>query len=173
MSAPSETRLTAEEYLAIERASETKHEFYRGEMFAMAGASHAHVRINTNLIFLLMDRLREQDCEVYGSDMRVKVDVTGLYTYPDLSVTCDSPRFEDESFDILLNPQLIIEVLSPSTEAYDRGKKFEHYQRIESLREYVLVSQEEPTVTRFTRSDDSRWTVEIVQGLQSQVRFDS
>src|SRR5919199_1130147 len=135
MSAVPKTRLTPEQYLAIERKAEFKSEYYNGEMFAMAGASEPHNRIKDNLIGELHARLKVSACHSYSSDMRVKVSRTGLYTYPDIVIICGKPELEDAHGDTLLNPQVIIEVLSDSTEKYDRGKKFRHYKQIESLRE--------------------------------------
>ena len=141
MSYQRKSLLTPEEYLAIERKSETKGEFYSGEVFAMVGASKRHNLIAANVIRVLGNQLLDRPCNVYPSDMRVKVSATGKYTYPDVVVACEEELFDDEEKDTLLNPVLIIEVLSESTEAYDRGKKFEHYQYIESLTDYLLVTQ--------------------------------
>jgi Uma2 family endonuclease len=152
-----ETFLTEEEYLAIERRAEFRSEFLDGEMFAMSGASRRHNRIVTNLVSSLDNQLRESPCNVYSSDMRVKVPATGLYTYPDVVVTCGEEEFADEEYDVLLNPLVLIEVLSDSTEAYDRGKKFEHYQSVGSLSTYVLVSQNAARVERYVRQDGGAW----------------
>ncbi|HEY2156987.1 MAG TPA: Uma2 family endonuclease [Isosphaeraceae bacterium] len=146
-------RYTPQEYLALERRAETKSEFFDGEIFAMADVSREHNRIALNLASWLNTQFGDGRCEAYMADMRVRVDRTGLYTYPDVIAVCGEPRFEDAEVDTLLNPTLIVEVLSPSTERYDRGKNFGHYQRIESLREYVLVSQDAVFVERFTRQD--------------------
>ena len=173
MSAQPIPRYTPEEYLSLERTSETKHEFYRGEMFAMAGASRTHVLLCSNLTYCIVGQLRGTDCEVYTNDMRVQVDPTGLYTYPDLVVTCAKPRFADDQSDTLLNPQVLIEVLSPATEGYDRGKKFEHYRQLASLQEYLLVAQDEPHVDRFLRRDDGRWLLDDSQGLEAVLTLES
>ena len=127
MATDPKTLLTEEEYLAAERQAEFRSEYFAGEMFAMTGATRQHNRIVTNLVARLDEQLREGPCNVYANDLRVKVESTGLYTYPDVIVTCGQEKFADDVFDILLNPLVIIEVLSDSTEAYDRGKKFEHY----------------------------------------------
>jgi Uma2 family endonuclease len=164
-------RLTPAEYLAAERASDRKHEFYRGEMFAMAGASRKHVAATGNFFAWLHNQLRDTPCSVYTSDMRVLVDRTGLYTYPDISVTCEHPEFVDGLFDTLLNPQMIVEVLSPSTETYDRGKKFDHYRQVASLKEYVLVSLDQPMIERYTRVDEDRWTLDVAKGLEATVEL--
>src|SRR5215475_2147969 len=137
------TRITPKEYLELERKAEIKSEYLDGEMFAMSGVTLEHSSIVVNLITELNNQFIDRPCQVHGPDLRVKVSPTGLYTYPDLVAFCEKPLFEDEHFDTLLNPQVIIEVLSNSTEAYDRGKKFAHYRTVESLREYVLVSQTE------------------------------
>ncbi len=149
--------LTPEEYLAVERGSEIKHEYYGGEMFAMVGASKRHNLITANVIRILGNQLLDRPCNVYPSDMRVKVSATGKYTYPDISVACEEERFDDAENDTLLNPVVIIEVLSDSTEAYDRGKKFEQYQNIESLTEYLLVAQEPFRVEQYVRQSNSEW----------------
>jgi|SRR5215210_123637 len=150
------TLLTEKEYLAIERQAESRSEFYGGEMFAMAGASRRHNRIVTNLVTALDNQLRERPCNVYSNDMRVKIPNTGLFTYPDLVVTCGQEEFADDQQDILLSPLVILEVLSDSTEAYDRGKKFEHYQNIGSLSTYVLVTQGAPRIERYVRQESGR-----------------
>jgi Uma2 family endonuclease len=139
MSTAANKRYTPEEYLALERAAPFKSEYLGGEIFAMAGTSKEHVRIARNLIAALHDQLRNSPCEVFGSDLRVKVSRTGLYTYPDVTIACADLEFEDERVDTLLNPRVIFEILSDSTEAYVRGKKFHHYRQIPSLMEYVLV----------------------------------
>ncbi|HEY0969717.1 MAG TPA: Uma2 family endonuclease [Gemmatimonadales bacterium] len=146
--------VTTEEYLALERAATEKSEYVNGQIHALSGASREHNLIATNLIREIATQLRGRPCEAYGSDMRVKVPATGMYSYPDLVVACGEPRFEDEHVDTLLDPTLLVEILSPSTEAYDRGDKFAHYRRIESLREHVLVAQHRMLVERFTRQDD-------------------
>src|SRR5438094_3046600 len=151
------TWITPEEYFELERKAEIKSEYLDGEMFAMSGVTRQHSTILINITAELHNQFVDRPCEVHGPDLRVKVSRTGLYTYPDLIAVCGEPRFEDEHFDTLLNPHLVIEVLSDSTESYDRGKKFAHYRAIESLREYVLVSQTECRIERFTRQDDGNW----------------
>jgi Uma2 family endonuclease len=157
MSHPAKRLLTPEEYLAIERQADSRSEYFAGEMFAMVGASRTHNRIVTNLVINLGNQLRSGPCNIYSTDLRVRVPETGLYTYPDVIVTCGEEQFDDDFQDVLLNPILVIEVLSTSTEAYDRGKKFEHYQTIESLAEYVLVTQERPRVEKYVRQKDGQW----------------
>jgi Uma2 family endonuclease len=151
------TFLTEEQYLELERKAEYKSEYLNGEMFAMAGAREAHNLLIANLMFELMGQLRPRRCRVYPSEMRVRVTPGGLYTYPDVTALCSEPRFTDEQRDTLLNPQLIIEVLSPSTEAYDRGRKFDMYKALESLREYVLVASDRVHVDLYSRQSDGRW----------------
>jgi Uma2 family endonuclease len=157
MSSNPKTLLTEEEYLALERGAEFRSEYLAGEMFAMAGASRRHNRIVTNLVFALEGQLRARPCNVYSNDMRVKVQGTGLFTYPDVVVTCGEEQFADGENDVLLNPLVLIEVLSDSTEAYDRGKKFENYQSIVSLKEYLLVSQSSERVEQFVRQSGKNW----------------
>ncbi len=166
-------RITAEEYLEAERHAETKHEYFSGEVFAMEGASRKHVLVVKNLVVALDRQLRGGPCDVYPSDMRVKVDPTGLYTYPDIAVVCGEPRLEDDNFDTLLNPVLLVEVLSPSTEDYDRGRKAEHYRRLESLQEYVLASQEEPLIQRQQRQSGGDWLLSDFRGLDTLVELAS
>ena len=150
---------TPEEYLAGERSSSEKHEFFDGEIFAMAGASFEHNKIVANLVGELRSALRHRPCDVTPSDLRVKVPATGLYTYPDVTVLCGEPLFEDEARDTLLNPTVLVEVLSDSTEGYDRGKKFRNYRSITTFREYVLVAQDMMSVERYTRGDDGVWSL--------------
>jgi Uma2 family endonuclease len=144
---------TPEEYLALERHAEFKSEYIDGRIVAMAGARRPHVVIGINLAREFSTRMLDGPCDVFSSDMKVKIEASGRYVYPDLSVACD-PRFEDGVTDVLLNPLLIVEVLSDSTESYDRGEKFFHYRRLESLREYVLVSQKTCLVERYVREGD-------------------
>lgn len=170
MSSVPDRRYTPEEYLAFERASETKHEYYAGQIFAMTGAKLPHIRIVKNLMVALGKRLEETDCEPLCSDLRVKT-TTGLYTYPDVIVVCGEPELEDTWRDTLLNPRILIEVLSPSTQDYDRGEKFEHYRTIPSLREYILVSQDRPQIVQSMRqasSDEwlSVWQVGVDEMLK-------
>lgn len=160
MSALPKKKLTEAEYLVIERAAEFRSEFYAGEMFAMAGTSHQHNEVKDNLIVELGSQLKGGSCRTYSSDMRVKVSRTGLYTYPDIVIVCGPPKFEDHTeLDTLLNPQVVIEILSKSTAGYDRGKKFLHYQRLASVMEYVLVSQDRMRVERLVRQPDETWVL--------------
>ncbi len=142
---------TPQEYLALERKAETRSEYVNGEIYAMAGASREHNLISLNVGSELRAQLRKRPCETYTNDMRVRVKPTGLYTYPDVVVVCGRPRFEDAESDTLINPTVIAEVLSPSTEAYDRGEKFAHYRYVESLQEYITIAQERMQVDHFAR----------------------
>ncbi|MGV3724708.1 MAG: Uma2 family endonuclease [Actinomycetota bacterium] len=174
MSAAHELRLTPAEYLAIEREAERKSEYHDGRMYLMSGASEAHVLITMNVSWELGAQLRDRPCRVYASDMRLKVTTAGLYTYPDVMAACGDIRLEDARRDTLLNPSVIIEVLSPSTAAYDRGRKFALYRELESLQEYVLISQDEHRVERFARQADSRdWLQTVVTGLDGMLELPS
>lgn len=164
---------TPQEYLAQERKASTKSEYLNGEIFAMAGTSRKHNLIAVNLARELSERLREGDCEVYQSDMRVKVDETGLYTYPDVTVVCGGPEFEDAEVDTLLNPLILFEVLSSSTADYDRGGKFAHYRRLPSLREYVVVSQDRVLVEHHVRQPKNQWVLSELDSLQDTLDLPS
>ena len=173
MSAIPKTKLTPEEYLEIERKAEYKSEYFGGEVFAMAGAKRRHNVIAWNIGGELRQHLKGRNCEAYPADMRVFVPQTGLYTYPDLVVVCGEPQFQDNAFDTLLNPILIIEVLSDTTETYDRGKKFQHYRSIEILQEYVLVSQDEARIEKYVKRGDGFWLLSEAVGLDSEIEFAS
>ena len=151
------TFLTPEQYLEIERKAEFKSEYYGGEMFAMSGARQGHNLIVWNLAGELRQQLRKRPCEAYQHDMRVRVGATGLYTYPDTVIVCGEPQFLDDTRDTLLNPNVIVEVLSLSTEAYDRGRKFEMYRTIPSLTHYLLVASERMSAELFTRQEEGGW----------------
>lgn len=158
------TRYTPEEYLALERHAEFKSEYIDGRIVATSGARRAHGVIVGNLTRELGTRLLDTPCEVYPAAMKVRIAPSNRDVYPDLSVSCE-PRFDDDHTDVLLNPSLIVEVLSDSTEPYDRGEKFFHYRRIESLREYVLVSQKEALVEAYVREGDF-WRYTSVDHLE-------
>ena len=166
-------RLTPEDYLALERSAEYKSEYFNGEIFAMAGASRVHNTLVVNTAIELGNQLKKRPCKLYVSDMRVKVNPTGLYTYPDVVVVCGKEQFEDTHLDTLLNPTLIIEVLSDSTEAYDRGRKFEHYRHLDSLVEYVLIAQQRPHVESYRRQPDHQWLLTECSGLDATLRLQS
>ena len=170
MSAQALQQLTPQEYLELERRSETKHEFVNGEMFDMAGASRSHNLIVTNIVGELRLQLKGRRCEVYPNDMRVHIPDTGMYTYPDAVVACGTPRLTDDKRDTLLSPTALFEVLSSSTEAYDRGAKAAHYRRIASLRHYVLIAQDAPHIECYTRQDESRfWYLTEADGLDAEI----
>ncbi|MDH3603965.1 MAG: Uma2 family endonuclease [Candidatus Tectomicrobia bacterium] len=167
------TKLTPAEYLAFERAqTDAKHEYCDGEIHAMAGASREHNRIVSNVMGMLYNQLRGRPCDHYSGDMRVKVPATGLYVYPDVTALCDEPQFEDEVLDTLLNPSVIIEVLSETTEAYDRGAKFDHYRSIESLQAYILIAQDKPQIELFQRQTDN-WLLSVAKGVEAGVRLEA
>lgn len=155
-SLPAETYITPEAYLALERRAQYKSEYINGEILAMSGASRAHNIITVDITTELNIQLRKRGCDVYSGDMRVRTNPTSSYFYPDVVVVCDKPRFEDNVFDTLLNPILIVEVLSPSTETYDRGEKFAHYQEFVSLRDYILVAQDRMHVVHH-RLIETQW----------------
>ncbi len=177
MSTQPKTLLTPEQYLEIERAAEYKSEYFNGEMFpmgtfAMAGAAENHNLVVANTLRDLSQQLRHRPCKVYPSDMRVRVSSTGLYTYPDLTVVCGSAEFLDRRRDTLLNPTLIVEVLSPSTEAYDRGRKFDHYRAIESFREYLLLPSDRIHADLFTLQE-GRWVLTSADRLEDSLSLES
>lgn len=156
-----QTHLTPEEYLIWERKAPFKNEYLGGQILAMSGASRAHNLITGNTFNGLYNQLVDRDCEVYTGEMRVKASPTTSYFYPDIVVVCDVPRFEDDTFDVLLNPTIVVEVLSPSTAAYDKGEKFESYKQITSLQEYILVSQDSVNVERHLRLGTQWRTIEF------------
>ncbi len=159
-------RLTESEYLKIERAAEFKSEFLDGEIYAMVGGTPQHSLIATNLAREFGNRLKSSPCVPYNADLRIKVEATGLLTYPDLSV-CGVLKFAEGTDDTVVNPIVLVEVLSDSTEAYDRGKKFEHYRQILTLQDYLLVSQKEPRIEQFIRQADGRWLLNEALGLDA------
>jgi Uma2 family endonuclease len=165
--------ITPEEYITLERDAKTKSEYFDGRIFAMAGASEAHVLIATNLILSLGAQLRDKRCRVYAADMRVKVTSAGLYTYPDIAVICGKAQFEDQRRDTLLNPTVLFEIASPSTEAYDRGQKFAFYRELESMTDYVVVSQAIALIDHFTRLPDGKWLLAGHRGLETVAHIDS
>lgn len=173
MSTQPKTFLTPEQYLEIERKAERKSEYYNGEMFLMAGAKEAHNLLVANLVRDLGQQFRSRPCRVYPSDMRVRVSPTGLYTYPDVIAVCGQPRFLDDQKDTLLNPEVTIEVLSLSTEAYDRGRKFEQYKSLESLREYLLVASDRVHVDLYTRQTDGRWLLTSADRMDDSLALES
>lgn len=181
MSAVPKRKLTVAEYLAIEKAAAYKSEFFNGEMFplhrdapvGMAGASRPHNRVNENLSGELHARLKGGPCQSFSRDQRVLVDRTGLYTYPDLIIVCGRVETAEGDEDTITNPRVVVEVLSPSTERYDRTTKFRHYQQLPSVQEYVLVSQSEPLCERFTRQADGSWALVSFVGLEAVLALTS
>jgi Uma2 family endonuclease len=157
MSAVPRTQISREEYLRIERAATSRSEFHEGQIVALAGAGRNHNKIVSNLVAAIGNGLREQDCSVYASDFRVSIAGGKRYVYPDVLVTCGQEIFEDDQQDNLVNPMVILEVLSASTEGYDRGEKFLLYQAIPSLREYFLVSQVTRRFEVFRKQADGNW----------------
>ena len=171
MSRPAELFVTAADYLTRERQVETRNEYLNGCIYAMGGASRGHNRITVNLTASLHSQLKHKPCEPFSSDMRVKVSPTGLYTYPDIVVACGEPRFEDRHVDTLLNPSVIIKVLSDSTAAYDRGDKFAHYRTLESLSDYLLVAQDKPRIEHYRRQADGQWLYSAADGLEARIEI--
>ncbi len=165
MSSLPKQRYTEEEYLAFERASTEKHELIDGEIVAMTGASEHHNLITTSTLSSLFVQLHKKTCKVYPSDMRVRVS-RRQYTYPDITVLCGASVLADDDYhDTLLNPTIIIEVLSPSTEAYDRGSKFTLYRNLPSLQEYILISQDHIQIERYVRQPDQQWLLSEIKIL--------
>lgn len=169
MSAQRKTLFSPEQYLERERKAEFKSEYYAGEMYAMAGATEAHVLIVSNLTFEFVSQFRRRPCKTYATDMKVRIDASGLYAYPDVVLICGDPEFTDGRQDTLLNPQVIIEVLSPSTAAYDRGEKFLHYRLLPSLTDYLLVSQNAMRVEHYARQADGTWLLTDASGPEGEV----
>ena len=173
MASQPKPRYSVEEYLEIERAAEFKSEYIDGYIVAMSGASEPHNLIVTNVVSELRGQLKARDCRVYFSDMRIDVREQGLFAYPDVVVVCGDPELSDSKLDNLRNPVVIIEVLSKSTESYDRGVKFMKYRRIESLQEYLLVSQDTPLVERYVRQPNDHWLMSEALGLEAVVHMSS
>jgi Uma2 family endonuclease len=173
MSSQPKLRLTPEEYLTLEREAEYKSEYFAGEVFSMAGASARHALIVTNVVRELSTQLKRRPCNVYSTDLRVRVSATGLYTYPDIVVVCGTPQWADDQQDTLLNPTLLVEVLSESTKDYDRGGKFEHYRTLDSLTEYLLVAQDKVHVEHFVRQPDHRWILSETNNLSDTITLEA
>ena len=173
MTALREPKVSVAEYLAAEKTAAFKSEYFNGETFAMAGASRPHNRVKDNLIGELHARFKGGPCQTFSSDQRVLVDRTGLYTYPDLVIVCGEVETAEHDDDTVTNPRVVVEVLSPSTERYDRTTKFRHYQQMPSVQEYLLVSQAEPLCERFTRQDDGSWALVSFVGLDAAVELRS
>ena len=169
---PQRKYISPEEYLATERESLERHEYFDGEIFQMAGASLNHAAITGNVGAELHAQLKGRDCRVLQTDMRVHIPKTGLFTYPDILVVCGKPQLlPDKYLDTLTNPTLIIEVLSSSTEDYDKGAKFDNYRSLESLREYVLVSHDTKKVMRYTKQTDGSWNLMDFIGDKTEIEL--
>ncbi len=166
-------RITPQEYLIRERQASIKSEFYQGEIFAMGGGSANHSLIAANFAGEARNALKDKPCTVFNSDLRVQVQATGLYTYPDATIVCGEQIFDDDHRDTLLNPTVIVEVLSDSTEKYDRGKKSNHYRQIKSLKELILIAQDRPQVERFTRQPNGDWLFNEQKELSAEFELKS
>lgn len=173
MSTRPKTLIKPQEYLALERKAETKSEYYAGEVFALAGASPRHNLIAGNVLATLHSQLRGRDCRVFPSELRVKVPDIPYYTYPDVTVVCGEWKLEDEHQDNLLNPIVLVEVLSASTQRRDRGSKFESYRRIDSLREYVLVAQDTQRAEQYSKQPDGSWIFSETSNTDGVVKLAS
>jgi Uma2 family endonuclease len=165
--------LTPDEYLELERRAEQKSEYFQGETFAMAGASPRHVRIVTNIVIELGRQLKGASCQVFSTDLRIRVMSTGLFTYPDVTVVCGELRYADTHKDTVVNPVVLIEVLSDSTRDYDRGRKFQHYRAIESLAEYLTIEQDEPHLEHYVRQPENRWLLTEIAAREQGVTLAS
>lgn len=159
MAQPAVKHISQKEYLDFERNALDKHEYYKGEIFAMSGASYEHNLIESNLRGLLHSFLKGKKCKAFGSNLRIHIPSNTLYTYPDILVICNEPVFVDDEFDTVVNPSVIIEILSPSTANYDRGSKFDLYREIETLQDYILIDSKAVHVVNYTRNDDNTWTL--------------
>ena len=171
-SAAKKTSITPEQYLARERLATYKSEYRHGQVYAMSGASRPHCMIAANLSRHIGNQVADRGCGVFIADMRVRIPATGSYNYPDLVVVCEEPRMEDRVFDTLLNPAVLVEILSPSTEHLDRGVKLDEYRQIDTLRDYVLVAQDRVRVEHHRREGD-RWPLTILEGPGAVLRLPS
>lgn len=163
--------VSAEEYLRREREAEERHEYDNGRISAMAGENLSHSRACINLSAIVSIQFKGKSCEAFSPNMKIGISAAGKFCYPDLSVICGKPLFHDDKQDVLTNPKVIIEVLSPSTEKYDRSGKFQAYQQIESLTDYLLVSQDKPLVEHFQRQSGGQWLYTAHQGLAAAVQL--
>ena len=174
MSAQQERKYSLEEYFDLEMSSDARYEYWNGEVFCMSGVSENHAQIEINLVAWLTTKLRTRECRVFPANMRIKVPSLPPYRYADLSLLCGRPSFEKiGGVDVLTNPTLIIEVLSESTEAYDRGDKFTHYKSIPDFREYLLVAQHRPHVTQYVKQEDGSWNYCEVNDLAASIALPS
>jgi Uma2 family endonuclease len=173
MSSQPTTFVSPEEYLEQERLADRKSEYFQGEVFAMAGASPRHVSIVTNVVIELGQQLKRKPCRVYSADLRLRVTPAGIYTYPDVMVICGDAQFADDQKDTVLNPVLIVEVLSESTRNYDRGKKFQHYRKLPSLIEYLMIEQDQPRIEHWTRQRENHWDFVDIDDLGQSIELTS
>ncbi len=173
MSAQPERYISIEEYFQLEESGEGKHEYYQGAIYAMTGASTRHNLIAVNITSALHPQLRGKSCIVYPSDLRLKIESSGLYTYPDAMVICGNTRYADKRKDMVTNPSVIFEVLSPSTEDYDRGKKFAQYRTVETLQEYLVFSQESVHVEHYTRQQEHQWLLVEYTQIDQEIHLKS
>lgn len=173
MAASAREYLTPDEYLAFERRAETKHEYYDGVLIAMVGGTPTHSEIAMGAGVALANQLRGRPCRIYNSDLKVGMGKRRSFVYPDVTVVCGTPQFGEAEHDVLLNPLVIVEVLSPSTEQHDRTRKFLAYQRIPSFAEYLLISQTIPRVELCSRQDDGFWEWSSVEGLDATIAIPS
>jgi Uma2 family endonuclease len=172
MSSLPERVYTAQEYLALERAAEFRNEFVNGQIRALSGGSLAHNLLVGNLLVGIREQLRGRSCSVFSNALRVKVDTLETYVYPDVVALCEPPRLEDAHADTLLNPAVIVEVLSESTERYDRGDKFAHYRKIDSLREYILVAQDKVRIEQYVRHGE-HWLFNEISDPAGALRIET
>lgn len=161
--------ITPEEYLAAERSATEKHEYYRGEIFAMSGASVNHNKIFRKLFLAIGHQLKGKDCQPYGSDLRIHIPMNTLYTYPDISIICGEPELADDPFDNVINPSVIIEILSKSTRNYDKGEKFTLYRDIDTLQEYILVDSEKIHIEKHIRNKDNSWQLTEFKSIENSL----
>ncbi|MEI6778437.1 MAG: Uma2 family endonuclease [Chloroflexales bacterium] len=173
MIAQPKNSMTEQAYLALERSGSYKHEYFDGEIFAMSGGTASHNLISGNAFASLHTQLRGTGCRVFNSDMRLKVVATGLNTYPDVTIVCGNFQFADESRDTIINPMVIIEVLSPSTERYDRGMKFQNYRMIATLQEYILIAQDKHQIEHYVRQESGQWIFEEAKEFTDTITLPS
>ena len=167
MSQPAIKYLSELDYLSLEREAKERHEYYKGEIFAMSGASFKHNIIEDNVRVLLGSFLKGKKCRSFGSNLRIHIPKNTLYTYPDILIVCDEPKFVDDEFDTLINPSVIVEILSPSTANYDRGAKFDLYREIDSLKEYILIDSMTVHFVNYIRNSNNTWTLSETKTLES------
>ena len=173
MGLPEKEYITPEQYLELERAALEKHEYYQGEIFAMSGASFRHNVIFKNTYLKLGVKLAGKPCQPYGSDLRIHIPSNSLFTYPDISIICGKPEMTDEVMDTVKNPTVIIEILSKSTQDYDKGQKFTLYRDIESLKEYILIDSQSVRVEKYCKNSDGSWTLRDYKDIEDTFIIES